>query len=72
MLMFFHSDLTQSLLNIYSYRTYNKNMSVDNMEKYYKDDNFLYLVVELADIIFGFDLTIDEEKEIELHNLILL
>ena len=34
------------------------------MEKYYEDDKFLYLVVEVADLIFGFDLTIDEEKEI--------
>jgi len=34
------------------------------MEKYYKDDNLLYLVVEVADLIFGFDLTIDEEKKI--------
>ena len=63
-LIFIHSDLTQSLFNIYSYRTFNKNMSVDDMEKYYEDDKFLYLVVEVADLIFGFDLTIDEEKEI--------
>ena len=34
------------------------------MEKYFEDDKFLYLVVEVADLIFGFDLTIDEEKEI--------
>ena len=34
------------------------------MENYYKDDKFIYLVVEVADLIFGFDLTIDEEKEI--------
>jgi len=39
-------------------------MSVEDMEKYYKDGNFLYLVVEVADLIFDFDLTIDEEKEI--------
>ena len=39
-------------------------MSVDDMEKYFEDDKFLYLVVEVADLIFGFDLTIDEEKEI--------
>jgi hypothetical protein len=39
-------------------------MSVDDMEKYYEEDKFLYLVVEVADLIFGFDLTIDEEKEI--------
>ena len=64
MVIFIHSDLTQSLFNIYSYRTFNKNMSVDDMEKYYEDDKFLYLVVEVADLIFGFDLTIDEEKEI--------
>jgi len=64
MLIFIHSDLTQSLFNIYSYRTFNKNMSVDDMEKYFEDDKFLYLVVEVADLIFGFDLTIDEEKEI--------
>ncbi len=64
MLIFIHSDLTQSLFNIYSYRTFNKNMSVDDMEKYYEDDKFLYLVVEVADLIFGFDLTIDEEKDI--------
>ena len=29
------------------YRTFNKNMSVDDMEKYYEDDNFFYLVVEV-------------------------
>ena len=34
------------------------------MEKYYEDDKFLYLVVEVTDLIFGFDLTVDEEKEI--------
>jgi hypothetical protein len=63
-LIFIHSDLTQSLFNIYYFRTFNKNLSVDDMEKYYEDDKFLYLVVEVADLIFGFDLTIDEEKEI--------
>jgi len=55
MLIFIQPDLTVSLFNIYSYRTYNKNMSVEDMEKYYKDDNFLYLVVEVADLIYGFD-----------------
>ncbi len=32
-------------------------MSVDDMEKYYEDDNFLYLVVEVIDLHFGFDLS---------------
>jgi len=64
MLIFIHSDLTQSLFNIYYFRTFNKNLSVDDMENYYEDDKFIYLVVEVADLIFGFDLTIDEEKEI--------
>ena len=64
MLIFIHSDLTQSLFNIYYFRTFNKNLSVDDMENYYKDDKFIYLVVEVADLSFGFDLTIDEEKEI--------
>jgi len=31
-------------------------MSVEDMEKYYEDDKFLYLVVEVADLIFGFDI----------------
>jgi len=61
---FIHSDLTQPLFNIYYFRTFNKNLSVDDMENYYEDDKFIYLVVEVADLIFGFDLTIDEEKEI--------
>ncbi len=33
------------------------------MEKYYEDNKFLYLVVEVADLTFGFDLTKDEERE---------
>ena len=64
MLIFIHSDLTQSLFNIYYFRTFNKNLSADDLENYYEDDKFIYLVVEVADLIFGFDLTIDEEKEI--------
>ena len=39
-------------------------MSVEKMEKYYEDDNFLYLVVEVIDLYFGFDLTTDWDYEI--------
>ncbi len=39
-------------------------MSVEDMEKYYKDYKFLYLVVEVGDLIFGFDLSIDDEKRL--------
>jgi hypothetical protein len=39
-------------------------MSVEEMEKYYEDDNFLYLVVEVIDLYFGFDLSTDKDYEI--------
>jgi hypothetical protein len=34
------------------------------MEKYYENDHFLYLVVEVTDLYFGFDLTIVRDYEI--------
>ena len=34
------------------------------MEKYYEDDNFLYLVVEVNDLHFGFDLSAVKDYEI--------
>ncbi len=34
------------------------------MEKYYEDDNFLYLVVEVIDLHFGFDLSTVNDYEI--------
>ena len=34
------------------------------MEKYYEDDNFLYLVVEVIDLYFGFDLSTVRDYEI--------
>ena len=34
------------------------------MEKYYEDDNFLYLVVEVTDLYFGFDLSTVRDHEI--------
>ena len=34
------------------------------MEKYYEDDNFLYLVVEVNDLHFGFDLSTVNDYEI--------
>jgi hypothetical protein len=39
-------------------------MSVDEMEKYYEGDNFLYLVVEVIDLYFGFDLSTVRDYEI--------
>ena len=39
-------------------------MSVDDMENYYEDDNFLYLVVEVTDLYFGFDLSTVIDYEI--------
>jgi len=34
------------------------------MEKYYENNHFLYLVVEVTDLYFGFDLTIVRDYEI--------
>ena len=55
---------THSFSNIFFYRTYNKNLSVDDMKNYYDLDNFTYLVVKANDLYFGFDLSEAEEYQI--------
>jgi hypothetical protein len=55
------SNLTQSFLNIFFDRTYNKYLSIYDMKNYYELDNFTYLVVKANDLYFGFDLSKAEE-----------
>ncbi len=58
------SNLTQSFLNIFFDRTFNKHLSIDDMKNYYELDNFTYLVVKANDLYFEFDLS--EAKNMKL------
>ncbi len=49
------SNLTQSCFNLFVYRTCNKNLSIDDIKKYFKEDHFTFLVVEANELYFGFD-----------------
>ncbi len=51
------SNLTQSCFNLFVYRTFNKNLSIDDIKKYFKEDHFTFLVVEANELHFGFDLS---------------